>query len=82
MLWLFILPVHLPRIEVGADIDDKTCPCCQGDPHQIGEDQSERLDMIPAQYDLVLSKCLLFGELWAEREESAASQLELGILAR
>jgi transposase len=26
------LPAHLPRIEVMADIDDKTCPCCKGDP--------------------------------------------------
>jgi transposase len=24
------LPTHLPRIEVVVDIDDKTCPCCQG----------------------------------------------------
>jgi transposase len=25
------LPVHLPRVEVVFDIDDKTCPCCKGD---------------------------------------------------
>ena len=24
------LPAHLPRIETTVDIDDKTCPCCQG----------------------------------------------------
>ena len=26
------LPAHLPRIEVVIDFDDKTCPCCQGEP--------------------------------------------------
>ena len=31
------LPAHLPRIEVVVDIEDKTCPCCQGELHQIGE---------------------------------------------
>lgn len=46
------LPAHLPRIEVVVDIDDKTCPCCKGDLHQIGEDKSERLDMVPAQFVL------------------------------
>ena len=25
------LPAHLPRIEIVVDIDDKTCPCCQGE---------------------------------------------------
>src|SRR5438046_6455154 len=32
------LPVHLPRIEVVVDIDDKICPCCNGELHRIGED--------------------------------------------
>ena len=31
------LPAHLPRIEIVVDIDDKTCPCCQGELHRIGE---------------------------------------------
>src|ERR1044071_3678927 len=25
------LPAHLPRIEVVVDIEDRTCPCCQGE---------------------------------------------------
>jgi len=41
------LPAHLPRIEVVVDIDDKTCPCCKGELHRIGEDKSERLDIVP-----------------------------------
>lgn len=50
------LPVHLPRVEVVVDIDDKTCPCCKGDLHQIGEDKSERLDMVPAQFRVVVTR--------------------------
>jgi hypothetical protein len=43
------LPAHLPRIEVLVDVEDRTCPCCGGDLHAIGEDTSEMLDIIPAQ---------------------------------
>ncbi len=41
------LPPHLPREEITIDVADKTCPCCGGLKHRIGEDVSERLDMIP-----------------------------------
>ena len=50
------LPTHLPRIEVVVDLDAKTRPCCQGDLHQIGEDKSERLDMVPAQFRVVVTR--------------------------
>src|SRR5918993_79528 len=43
------LPAHLPRIEVLVDIADKSCPCCGGALHAIGEDTSEMLDIVPAQ---------------------------------
>jgi len=43
------LPVHLPRIEMVVDIEDHACPCCHNALHRIGEDRSERLDIIPAQ---------------------------------
>src|ERR687897_327775 len=43
------LPAHLPRVEVLVDIEDKSCPCCGGALHAIGEDTSEMLDLIPAQ---------------------------------
>ena len=39
------LPPHLPREEITIDVDDKTCPCCGGLKHRIGEDASERLDV-------------------------------------
>jgi transposase len=44
------LPAHLPRIEVVVDVEDKSCPCCGGALHVIGEDHSEMLDVVPAQY--------------------------------
>ena len=50
------LPAHLPRIEIVVDIDDKTCPCCQGELHRIGEDRSERLDIVPAQFRVLVTR--------------------------
>jgi transposase len=50
------LPTHLPRIEVVVDIEDKTCPCCQGELHRIGEDRSERLDLVPAQFRILVTR--------------------------
>jgi transposase len=44
------LPAHLPRVEVLVDPEDKSCPCCGGAMHVIGEDTSEMLDVVPAQY--------------------------------
>src|SRR4051812_24459961 len=44
------LPAHLPRVEVLVDVEDKGCPCCGGAMHVIGEDTSEMLDVVPAQY--------------------------------
>jgi transposase len=42
------LPAHLPRIETLVDVKDKSCPCCGGALHAIGEDTSEMLDIVPA----------------------------------
>src|SRR6202165_3885601 len=50
------LPAHLPRIEIVVDIDDKTCPCCQSELHRIGEDKSERLDIVPAQFRVLVTR--------------------------
>jgi hypothetical protein len=50
------LPAHLPRIETIVDIEDKTCPCCQRQLHKIGEDVSERLDVIPAQFRVLITR--------------------------
>jgi transposase len=49
------LPPHLPREEVVIDVADKTCACCGGRKHRIGEDVSERLDVIPAQFKVIVT---------------------------
>ena len=38
----------LPRTEIVHDIDDKSCQCCGGELHKMGEDTSEQLEFIPA----------------------------------
>lgn len=48
------LPKHLPRIDMIVDIDDHACPCCRNELHRIGEDVSERLDIVPAQLRVVV----------------------------
>ena len=48
------LPAHLPRIETVVDIADDSCPCCSAPLHRIGEDVSERLDVVPAQFRVLV----------------------------
>ena len=48
------LPRHLPRIETMVDIEDRSCPCCSAPLHRIGEDLSERLDVVPAQFRVLV----------------------------
>jgi transposase len=48
------LPAHLPRIEVVVDIEDHACPCCGKALHRIGEDTGERLDIVPAQFRVLV----------------------------
>jgi len=50
------LPAHLPRVEVIVDLDDKACPCCKGQLHRIGEDVSERLDILPARFRVLVTR--------------------------
>jgi hypothetical protein len=49
------LPPHLPREEIVIDVADKICACCGGLKHRIGEDTSERLDIIPAQFKVIVT---------------------------
>ena len=50
------LPAHLPRIEVTLEPEDTACPCCRGAMAVIGHDSSERLDVIPAQFRVVVTR--------------------------
>jgi transposase len=55
------LPEHLPRIEVVIEPATTVCPCCQGPMHQIGEDRSERLDVIPMRYQVIVTRRPKYG---------------------
>jgi transposase len=50
------LPPHLPREEVVIEPEAKTCPCCGGALHVIGEDVSERLDKVPARLRVIVTR--------------------------
>src|SRR5215218_7667152 len=50
------LPSHLPRVEVVLPPEATACPCCQGPLVEIGTDTSERLDVIPARFRVIVTK--------------------------
>ena len=47
---------HLPRVEIVVEPEDTACPCCGGAMHVIGEDRSQRLDVVPAQYQVIVTR--------------------------
>src|SRR5436190_20224677 len=49
------LPVHLPHVDVTIEPEDTNCPCCRAPMHVIGEETSERLDVIPAQFRVIVT---------------------------
>lgn len=49
------LPKHLPHEHVTLMPEDTTCPCCKSPMHVIGEETSERLDVVPAQYRVIVT---------------------------
>jgi transposase len=49
------LPAHLPRVDVTIEPDNTNCPCCQAPMHVIGEETSQRLDVIPAQFRVIVT---------------------------
>jgi len=55
------LPVHLERIEQVVDVEDKACPCCGGALHAIGEDVSERLDVVPTTFRVLVTRRPRYG---------------------
>src|ERR1700728_573491 len=55
------LPKHLPRVEIVVDIDDYACPCCGKAVHRIGENIGERLDIVPAQFRLLVVRRPKYG---------------------
>ncbi len=50
------LPAHLPRVEVTLAPEDTACPCCRAPMVEIGEDRTERLDAVPVQYRVIVTR--------------------------
>jgi transposase len=55
------LPAHFERIEQTVDVENKACPCCGGGMHQIGEDVSERLDVVPTTFRVLVTRRPRYG---------------------
>ena len=49
------LPETLPRVERVIEPESIVCPCGCGDMARIGEDRTERLDFIPARYQVIVT---------------------------
>lgn len=49
------LPESLPRFERLIEPDSLLCPCGCGEMHRIGEDRTERLDIVPAQLRVIVT---------------------------
>jgi transposase len=49
------LPETLPRVEHVIEPESIACPCGCGDMARIGEDRTERLDFIPARYQVIVT---------------------------
>ena len=49
------LPESLPRIEQVIEPDSLMCPCGCRQMHKIGEDRTERLDIVPAQLRVIVT---------------------------
>ncbi len=49
------LAAHLPRVDVTIEPEDTNCPCCREPMHVIGEETSQRLDVVPAQFRVIVT---------------------------
>src|SRR5487761_835629 len=49
------LAAHLPRVNVTVEPEDMNCPCCRAPMHVIGETTSQRLDVVPAQFRVIVT---------------------------
>src|SRR5918995_1552035 len=55
------LPAHLERDEVVIEPEDRSCPCCGGVLHQIGVEETERLDAVPLRLRVRVTRRPIYG---------------------
>jgi transposase len=49
------LPEHLPRVDRVIEPESIVCPCGCGNMVRIGEDRTERLNRVPARYEVIVT---------------------------
>jgi transposase len=49
------LPAHLERVEQVIEPESTLCPCGCGEMAKVGEDRTERLDVVPAQFRVLVT---------------------------
>jgi transposase len=49
------LPKHLPRVHETIAPEEVNCACCRAPMHAIGEETSERLDVVAARYRVIVT---------------------------
>src|SRR4051794_5692757 len=55
------LPAHLERYEVVIEPEDRNCPYCGGVLHQIGVEETERLDAVPLRLRVRVTRRPIYG---------------------
>src|SRR5687768_16493332 len=55
------LPAHLERYEVVIEPEDRNCPCCGGVLHEIGVEETERLDAVPLRLRVRVTRRPIYG---------------------
>jgi hypothetical protein len=63
-----IFPIH-----VTLEPENTVCPCCHGAMHVIGEENSQRLDKIPARYQMIVTHRPKYG--WPAKARSSKRRL-------
>ena len=61
------LPAHLERYEVVIEPEDRNCPCCGGAMHQIGVEETERLDAVPLRLRVRVTRRLILTRFGGHR---------------
>lgn len=46
----------LPRVDVTIEPEDTNCPCCRAPMQVIGEETSQWLDVVPAQFRVIVTR--------------------------
>ncbi|MCX8567241.1 MAG: Transposase [Glomeribacter sp. 1016415] len=71
------LPEHLPRIRIEHDLleSEKTCSCCHGQLHRMGEEVTEQLNIVPAKVQVLQHVRYKYGCRYCEQQADTCQLL-------